>query len=50
MTYLKIEERELLEDFTEYLTVEKPINVIKLLDIPVKELKTLGLNNEGIIN
>ena len=48
LKYLEIEEKGLNEDFTQYIYIKEPLEVIKLLNDPVKELKKIGGNNEGI--
>ena len=47
---LKIDEKELLNiNYIKYIYAEKPLNLINMLDIPIKELKNIGITNEGLI-
>ena len=36
---LKISEKELNEDFIKFINIENPLNIIHVLDYPIKELK-----------
>ena len=45
---LKISEKELNEDFIKFVNIENPLNIIHVLDYPIKELKKIGYSNEGV--
>ena len=45
---LKISEKELNEDFIKFINIENPLNIIHVLDYPIKELKKIGYSNEGV--
>ena len=49
LEYLKINEKELNEDFIKYINIENPLNIIRILDYPIKELKKIGYSNEGVV-
>ena len=46
---LKIDEEDLNEDMTKYINKGDPLNVIHILEKPLKELKEIGIDNDGII-
>ena len=46
---LKIEQKELEnEDFFKYIKTENPLELINVLEFPIKELKKIGFNNLGV--
>lgn len=45
---LKISKKELNEDFIKFINIENPLNIIHVLDYPIKELKKIGYSNEGV--
>lgn len=48
LNYFNINATELKEDFSKYIITKDPIDVIKLLESPVKELYKIGESNLGI--
>jgi len=48
LNYFNINATELKEDFSKYIITKDPIDVIKLLESPVKELYKIGGSNLGI--
>ena len=48
LNYLEIDENVLNEDFTQYIYIKEPLELVKILYTSIKELKEIGGNNEGI--